>query len=281
MQRCLDGWCMGSALPLVHLFAFSAYLCRPPPLMGEVHYAVSESAANVHQHSRHSGHGHGARDTPDLPVPAHEHLGHHTRSAAELAGGNGGRHGGHGHHHRSGSSGSVGGSRHGGKSSVQHLKRAGTVVRTIRTLKRKPRAAQPGGAASPGGQAAGVPAAGGAVPTGAGGEAAAEGQPLLGEEAGDMEPASSAPAALAPGGLPAAAGTDPHALPSLDEILPCMQSGGCTCCTHLPMLVRGTTPAVQSQAAAAAAGTTAATASRMRSSGRPSLSSQAVHVSGP
>ncbi|PRW58893.1 magnesium transporter MRS2-7 [Chlorella sorokiniana] len=172
---------------------------RPPSAAGEVHYAMSESGSAVNLHNAHGGQGHGgqgrsARAAPDLPVPAHEHLGHHTRSGAELAGGNGSRHGGHGHHHRSGSSGSVGGSRHGGQGGVQQFKRAGTVVRTIRTLRRKPRAAaQPSGAGSPGaaeGAAAG--AAGGA----SGEAAAAEGQPLLGE-GGEMETVSSAPAALA------------------------------------------------------------------------------------
>lgn len=158
---------------------------------------MSESGNAVHPPSVHGGHPHSGRGAPDLPAPAHEHLGHHSRSGAELAGGNGSRHdghGGHGGHHRTGSSGSVGGSRHGGKSSTQHFKRAGTVVRTIRTLKRKPKAAaQPSGASSP-------DAAGGGGPGGASGEAAAggEGQPLL-EEGGGMETASSAPAAISTG----------------------------------------------------------------------------------
>lgn len=177
-------------------------LHRPPSAAGEVHYAISESGSAVnlrtaHPHSVHGGHGHSGRGAPDLPVPAREHLGHHTHSAAELAGGNGSRHGGHAHHQRTGSSGSVGGSRHGGKKDVQHLKRAGTVVRTIRTLRRKPRAAQPSSAASPG--AAEGAAAGSSGPGGGSGEAvAAEGQPLL-EQGGSMETAASAPAALASG----------------------------------------------------------------------------------
>lgn len=186
---------------------------RPPSAAGEVHYAISESGSAVnlrtaHPHSVHGGHGHSGRGAPDLPVPAREHLGHHTHSAAELAGGNGSRHGGHAHHQRTGSSGSVGGSRHGGNKDVQHLKRAGTVVRTIRTLRRKPRAAQPSSAASPG--AAERAAAGSSGPGGGSGEAvAAEGQPLL-EQGGSMETAASAPAALAsePGVGPGDGGGD-------------------------------------------------------------------------
>ena len=81
------------------------------------------------------------------PVPAAEHLGHHTHSAADMAGAaggsrhgshhaGGGHHGAHGGHHRSAGGGGGGGGGHRHQQGKQ-WQRAGTVVRTIRTLKKK------------------------------------------------------------------------------------------------------------------------------------------------